>query len=489
MTTPTKPTVFVSYSHKDEVWKDRLNAHLGVLKEHGLLNFWDDRQIGAGDNWYEKIEDAMNAARVAILLVSANSLTSQFILREEVSRLLKRRDREGLVIIPVILKACPWKKVAWLSRMQVRPKDGKPLAAYGANRRDEALSDIASEVYDQFKTVPGASPQLKIEAPDRRIYVEETDVLDWPCDVLVFKYAQGFYGADEIVARRLMSRSHDYPDISPKPGKFVLLPAKGQVTAKSVLFVGVPELYKFDYKQIREFAVSSMKILSSELPGTQHIAMTMHGVGRGLDERESFLSQIGGLVDSFQSDAVPQFLERVTIVEKDPKRAERLRDILKENLPSRFVGETSGARRSVLSRPVKEAGITSRAKPYVFVAMPFADEMEDVFELGIRPPADEAGYLCERGDTIAFTGDILSHIKARIDTAALVIADVTGGNANVYLEVGYAWGKDRPTLLLARRGEELKFDVQGQRCILYKNVTELKKSLKKDLGSMSRKSS
>ena len=76
MTTPTKPTVFISYSHKDEVWKDRLNAHLGVLKEHGLLNFWDDREIGAGENWYDKIEDDMN----------------------EISRLLKRRDREGLVI-------------------------------------------------------------------------------------------------------------------------------------------------------------------------------------------------------------------------------------------------------------------------------------------------------------------------------------------------------------------------------------------------------
>lgn len=486
MTTPTKPTVFVSYSHKDEVWKDRLEAQLGVLKEHGLLSFWDDRQIGAGENWYDKIEDAMNAASVAILLVSANSLTSQFILREEVSRLLKRRDKEGLVIIPVIVKACPWKKVAWLSRMQVRPKDGKPLAAYGANRRDEALSDIASEVYDQFKTVRGSSPQLKIEAPDRRIYVEETDVLDWPCDVLVFKYAQGFYGADGIAARRLKSRSNDSPDISPKPGKFVLLPAKGQVAAKNVLFVGVPELYKFDYKQIREFAVSSMKILSSELPGTQHAAMTMHGVGRGLDERESFLSQIAGLVESFQSDAVPQFLERVTIIEKDPKRAERLRGILKENLPSKFVGETSGAKRSVLSKPVKDAGVKSSAKPYVFVAMAFGEEMEDIYIFGIQEPANKAGFLCERIDMTVFTGDILSRIKSRIDTADLVIADVTGGNANVYLEVGYAWGKGRPTLLVAKKGEELKFDLQSQRCIIYKSINDLAKNLQNDLSTLRR---
>ena len=58
-------------------------------------------------------------------------------------------------------------------------------------------------------------------------------------------------------------------------------------------------------------------------------------------------------------------------------------------------------------------------------------------------------------------GHILDRIKLRIETATLVIADLTGANANVYLEVGYAWGKNRPTLLLAKVGDELKFDVRG----------------------------
>ena len=42
------PSVFISYSHKDETWKDRLVTHLGVLQREGLLDTWDDRQIGAG---------------------------------------------------------------------------------------------------------------------------------------------------------------------------------------------------------------------------------------------------------------------------------------------------------------------------------------------------------------------------------------------------------------------------------------------------------
>ena len=150
MSTHNAPTVFISYSHKDKDWKDRLVDHLGVLQEQGLLNLWEDRQIGAGEDWYQKIQAAMNAANVAILLISAHSLTSRFILREEVSRLLQRRDLEGLEIYPVIVKPCPWQKVDWLSRMQVRPIEGKALSAHHGHRRDEALSKIATEVIEQF---------------------------------------------------------------------------------------------------------------------------------------------------------------------------------------------------------------------------------------------------------------------------------------------------------------------------------------------------
>ena len=102
----TLPTVFISYSHKDEDWKDRLVTHLGVLQREALLDLWDDRRIGAGEDWYLEIQNAMNAASVAVLMVSANFLTSNFILQEEVPRLLERRDGEGMRIFPVIIRPC-----------------------------------------------------------------------------------------------------------------------------------------------------------------------------------------------------------------------------------------------------------------------------------------------------------------------------------------------------------------------------------------------
>ena len=64
------PTVFISYSHKDEAWKERLVTQLRVLQMEGLLDVWDDRRIEAGDDWYPEIQKAIERAALAILLIS-----------------------------------------------------------------------------------------------------------------------------------------------------------------------------------------------------------------------------------------------------------------------------------------------------------------------------------------------------------------------------------------------------------------------------------
>ncbi|HUW14645.1 MAG TPA: caspase family protein [Anaerolineae bacterium] len=142
----TQSTVFISFSHKDEPWKDRLVTHLGVLQRQGLLDLWDDRRIGAGDDWRREIRQAMDRARVAVLLVSADFLTSDFILGEEVPRLLQRRDEEGLRVFPVIVRPCAWQRVEWLARMQARPRDGRPLSAGDEHQVDVDLATIAEEI-------------------------------------------------------------------------------------------------------------------------------------------------------------------------------------------------------------------------------------------------------------------------------------------------------------------------------------------------------
>jgi hypothetical protein len=75
------PTVFISYSHKDEPWKDRLRPHLGVLERLGQITIWDDRQIDPGGQWFEDIKGVMDRAAVALCLISADYLASDFVTR------------------------------------------------------------------------------------------------------------------------------------------------------------------------------------------------------------------------------------------------------------------------------------------------------------------------------------------------------------------------------------------------------------------------
>jgi hypothetical protein len=316
------------------------------------------------------------------------------------------------------------------------------------------------------------------------IQVANERIESFACDVLVLKYAQGFHGADAAVAGLLTDTFTVASPIAPLPGEYVLLPGDGKIAAQYALFVGVPRLLNFGYGQIREFTRFALQIVAQRLPDARHIAMTMHGIGIGLDEREAFLSQLGGLVGFVKLEPARFASYHFTFVEKNAKRAKRLQTLVTDNTDA----PASTAISAIPQPPAPEiqAGLESEKKPHVFVAMPFSLEMEDVFIFGIQGPVNAAGYLCERVDMDIFTGDIVARIRERIETAALVIADLTGANANVYLEVGYAWGKNVQTLLLTRREEDLKFDVKSQRCIIYKNISDLARKIEQDLKCLAK---
>ena len=245
------------------------------------------------------------------------------------------------------------------------------------------------------------------------IFVECLDVVEFSCDVLVLKYAQDFYGADLAIAVAFDWLPDHFPNNLPKPGQHILLPTNGKIAAKNILFVGVVDLYKFDYEKIREFTATAMKIVYQELPDTKTIAMTMHGAGYGLDEREAFSAQVGGLIDSFQDNATPQFLESITVLEKNKRRAARIDEILQEFELPIIQTKNSHSLNQTIQSSVIDAGLKTNTKQHIFVAMPYSEDMEDIYIFGIQGPVNTAGYLCERVDMTTFTGDILSRIKSR----------------------------------------------------------------------------
>jgi hypothetical protein len=145
--------------------------------------------------------------------------------------------------------------------------------------------------------------------------------------------------------------------------------------------------------------------------------------------------------------------------------------------------------RNAIAHISKEISIKKKVEPKksLFIAMPFSLEMEDRFFYGMQRSADATGFSCDRVDKDSFTGDILKRIKDGIDNSVAVIADLTNSNPNVYLEVGYAWGKQKPTILLIQDGHELCFDVRGQRCLKYSSIRNLEEVLTSEIEALKSK--
>ncbi|MDQ1352082.1 MAG: hypothetical protein QG657_2388, partial [Acidobacteriota bacterium] len=139
--------IFISYSHKDAEFKDMLVEQLKVLELERYCDLWVDDRIQMGTDWLPAIQTAIEEADIAVLMVSAGFLTSKFIRGEEVPPILQRREKQGLTVLPLFVKPCPWKQVPWLSGIQGFPLDDKSLMEYPKPRRLNFLKEFAENIY------------------------------------------------------------------------------------------------------------------------------------------------------------------------------------------------------------------------------------------------------------------------------------------------------------------------------------------------------
>lgn len=353
----------------------------------------------------------------------------------------------------------------------------------------------------------------KQEREGVKVTIERGDVLKARGDVLALKYAQERYGVDAMVAQKFREQGRRLP--RPSEGNTSnLVKSVDGIEADHVLVVGTPDLWMFDYPDIRDFgrlALSSRAMIDAPV---ERLLMTVHGAGFGLDTIEALEHELDGMEGAVQSGRIPPSLARVSIVEEQPRDFERMRKYLRARLPTGMMRRSQttadmGRDGIVANWPTMRGGkhmvtkgttkkiVAVRATPEsreigrkesVFVAMPFgSSDMEDLYHYGISSGVRRAGFVCERADTLDFTGDVVQWIRRRIENSVLVVAILTGANVNVYLEVGYAWGRDIDCVLCAMEGEELPFDVQGQKCLFYKNIRDLESKLLKTLRGLQKR--
>lgn len=143
--TSPKNNVFVSYSHKDKKWMDRLRVFITPIEREGYVNVWDDTRIKTGHDWKSEIKAAIQAARAAVLLLSADFMASQFITDNELPPLLNKSLTKGLKIIPVIISPCI---LGGLSKYQsVNPPD-KPMVDMKRGDRERTWVKVVEDLTD-----------------------------------------------------------------------------------------------------------------------------------------------------------------------------------------------------------------------------------------------------------------------------------------------------------------------------------------------------
>jgi formylglycine-generating enzyme required for sulfatase activity len=157
---PERHQLFISYSRADREWVDRLKTMLAPLVRGDDLRLWDDSQIPPGARWQEEIARALATARVAVLLVSADFLHSDYVNNKELPPLLRAAEEEGLELLWVCVRHCLVDDTP-IHAFQAAIDPGRPLAALAPWEQDEALAKVAKAIKGAFQRAREREARLR----------------------------------------------------------------------------------------------------------------------------------------------------------------------------------------------------------------------------------------------------------------------------------------------------------------------------------------
>ena len=145
MSETERTKLFISYSHRDSYWLERLELHLALLEREKIVHVWSDTRTNIGDRWEKEIDKALTESKVAVLMITPAFLASNYIWGKdkEIDRILAHQP--DMLVLPLITKPCAWRIAEKLAELQARPRDGRALSLGS----DAAIdSDLAAFVYE-----------------------------------------------------------------------------------------------------------------------------------------------------------------------------------------------------------------------------------------------------------------------------------------------------------------------------------------------------
>lgn len=171
--------IFISYAHEDLPHLEQLRKHLGLFRNQ--YGAWDDDKIPHGSSWWPQIFAALEQAKVAVLLVSADFLNSDFVVEQELSAILKRAREGRLKVEWVLVSACAYQDTD-VGRLQALYNPEIPMNRLDAGAQQAAWSEVATKIRESCKAMEAAFPVISPAAPkgDRKcvLLAQVTDDLE-----------------------------------------------------------------------------------------------------------------------------------------------------------------------------------------------------------------------------------------------------------------------------------------------------------------------
>jgi hypothetical protein len=169
----TRKKVFISYARNDAQWLKKLELHLKPLEQEKLIELVSDTRIETGANWRQEIAGALATFDMAILLISADYLASEFISDEELPSILTEAEARGTRVIPIFVKPClPTKGI---ESIQALNSPRKPVSATSEVEQETFFVRVAEKVRGFATSMnspePPAPPPPHVHPPRWRGYL------------------------------------------------------------------------------------------------------------------------------------------------------------------------------------------------------------------------------------------------------------------------------------------------------------------------------
>lgn len=165
------PAVFISYSREDRVWLSRLLVFLKPGQRAGKFSVWVDQRIAPGDRWDEEIKAALDTAQVAVLLVSADFLASDYIMKCELPAILAARKARGLIVLYVLIGHCGHEGTGLAEIQSVSPQL-RPVIEMDQAEQDRLWKSLASLVEEKADRIQAGRDAAGERASAPRVYLE-----------------------------------------------------------------------------------------------------------------------------------------------------------------------------------------------------------------------------------------------------------------------------------------------------------------------------